>query len=506
MQDQPWLSNWENYYEILGVDDPKADEKEIKRAYEYKAWTISADRLVGAPEHVRRKAEEELKKVNRAYHDVLKDPKKRREYDAEREKRIAEGKDPKPPEDVPKPKPVVDPEVISFKDVKLGETRKSSFVIRNIGGHYTKIWFGDPDSWVKVVHYESVDPNQRDELPLRVYIEAKGNEWGKSYSEYIRVKLDEQETRVRVDLDTKPKPALSLPKVPTWAKMSALTIVGIIIVVLLATNFWPANTPATVPMPAPTSTPTTMPKPTSSYTPSGSGLSGITYGVGIHPYGICFDGANIWVANEGSNNVMKLKASDGSLVGTYAVGTNPDTICFDGINIWVANYGNNTVTKLRASDGSLVGTYAVGTSPNGICFDGAYIWTANNNSNDVTKLRASDGSLAGTYPVDHRPVGVYFDGANIWVTNWGSDNVMKLRASDGSLVGTYAVGIGPNGICFDGANIWVTNRSSNSVTEFKASDGSLVGTYAVGTNPDTICFDGINIWVANYGNNTVTKL
>lgn len=241
MQDQPWLSNWENYYEILGVDDPKADEKEIKRAYEYKAWTISDDRLVGAPEHVRRKAEEELKKVNRAYHDVLKDPKKRREYDAEREKRIAEGKDPKPPEGVPKP--VVDPEVISFKDVNLGETRKSSFVIRNIGGHYTKIWFSDPDSWVKVLHYESVDPNQRDELPLRVYIEAKGNEWGKSYSEYIRVKLDEQETRVRVDLDTKPKPACSLPKVPTWAKMSALTIVGVIIVVLLATNFWPSPTP-----------------------------------------------------------------------------------------------------------------------------------------------------------------------------------------------------------------------------------------------------------------------
>jgi DNA-binding beta-propeller fold protein YncE len=47
-----------------------------------------------------------------------------------------------------------------------------------------------------------------------------------------------------------------------------------------------------------------------------------------------------------SDNVMKLKASDGSLVGTYAVGDVPFGICFDGANIWVTNLLDNTVTKL----------------------------------------------------------------------------------------------------------------------------------------------------------------
>ena len=73
--------------------------------------------------------------------------------------------------------------------------------------------------------------------------------------------------------------------------------------------------------------------------------AGIAYAVGSHPYGICFDGTNIWVATYG-NNVTKLKASDGSLVGTYDVGWLHFDICFDGANIWVANYGNDTVTKL----------------------------------------------------------------------------------------------------------------------------------------------------------------
>jgi hypothetical protein len=87
--------------------------------------------------------------------------------------------------------------------------------------------------------------------------------------------------------------------------------------------------------------------------------TGNAFSVGTNPGGIAFDGANIWVANGNSNNVTKLKASDGSLVGTYSVGTNPRGIAFDGANIWVANWGTNNVTKLNASDGSPVDTYSV---------------------------------------------------------------------------------------------------------------------------------------------------
>ena len=79
---------------------------------------------------------------------------------------------------------------------------------------------------------------------------------------------------------------------------------------------------------------------------------GITYSTGNTPYGICFDGTNIWVANYDDNTVTKRRVSDGSLVGTYSVGVNPRYLCFDGVNIWVANSNASpgTVTKLKASD------------------------------------------------------------------------------------------------------------------------------------------------------------
>jgi hypothetical protein len=232
-----------------------------------------------------------------------------------------------------------------------------------------------------------------------------------------------------------------------------------------------------------------------------------SFAVGTSPIGVAFDGVNIWVANKNSNNVTKLRASDGALQGTFAVGTSPWGVAFDGANIWVANNSSNNVTKLRASDGALQGTFAAGTNPQGVAFDGANIWVANAGSANVTKLRASDGALQGTFAAGTNPQGVAFDGANIWVANAGSDNVTKLRASDGALQGTFAVGPGPQAVAFDGANIWVANYgSSSNVTKLRASDGALNAVFAVGTGPLAVAFDGVNIWVANFSSNNVTKL
>jgi hypothetical protein len=275
-----------------------------------------------------------------------------------------------------------------------------------------------------------------------------------------------------------------------------------------------------------------------------------TYGVGLSPEGVAFDGSNIWVANYGGNSVTKLLASTGAVVGTYAVGIGPVSVAFDGTNIWVANYGNhgngNTVTKLLASTGTVVGTYpanngpasvafdgtniwvanyvengvtkllastgaVVGTSgvsgsgPNSLAFDGTHMWVANSGSNNVVEFMSSSMSIIGGFPVGINPYGIAFDGANIWVTNLGGNSVTKLLASTGAVVGTYGVGSNPAGVAFDGTNIWVTNNN-DGVTKLLASTGAVVGTYGVGSLPSALAFDGTNIWVANEGDNTVTKI
>jgi uncharacterized protein (TIGR03437 family) len=221
---------------------------------------------------------------------------------------------------------------------------------------------------------------------------------------------------------------------------------------------------------------------------------------------LAFDGTNIWVANQSSNDVTKPLASTGATVGTYAAGTSPSGIAFDGVNIWVTNQGSNSMTKLLASTGATVGTYPVGAFPVGVAFDGANIWVANQGGNSVTKLLASTGAAVSTYPVGTFPFGVAFDGANIWVTDGLSNSVTKLLASTGATAGTYPVESSPQGVAFDGTNIWVANTGSNSVTKLLASSGAMVGTYPAGAFPVGLVFDGTSIWVANTASDTVTKI
>ena len=275
-----------------------------------------------------------------------------------------------------------------------------------------------------------------------------------------------------------------------------------------------------------------------------------TFGVGEGPTGVAFDGANIWVSNNGDSSVTVMQASNGQITetlalakgaspygaafdgsamwvanfngsvavcypgadncGGFSLGANPLGLAFDGTNMWVTNHGGNSVTKIQVHGPTvnILGTYPVGVQPYGIAFDGTYIWVANEGSNTVTRLLASSGSCLGTctFNVGVNPVGVAFDGANIWVANYGSNNVTKLSASTGAVVGTYNVGSQPYGLAFDGTNIWVTNSGSNTVTKLQASIGQPLGTFNVGTTPLGIAFDGANIWVANSGSNTVSKL
>src|SRR6202035_7782 len=104
-----------------------------------------------------------------------------------------------------------------------------------------------------------------------------------------------------------------------------------------------------------------------------------------NPYGIAFDGANIWTANHGEGTVSKVRASDGAPLGTFTVGGAPNFVVFDGANVWVT-VSPNTVSKLRASDGKNLGTFTVGSAPWWPAFDGENIWVPTQDG--VTKLRA----------------------------------------------------------------------------------------------------------------------
>jgi DNA-binding beta-propeller fold protein YncE len=150
---------------------------------------------------------------------------------------------------------------------------------------------------------------------------------------------------------------------------------------------------------------------------------------------------------------------------SFAVGSQPYGVAFDGANIWTANFGDGTVSKVRANDGTVLGTFRVGFSPIGVTFDGANIWVSDNATNNVFKLRASDGATLGTFTIGGAPYGIAFDGSHIWVG--GAPQVDELRPSDGATVAVFDIpGTNVTGIAFDGANVWLSGLTDGRIYKF----------------------------------------
>jgi hypothetical protein len=222
---------------------------------------------------------------------------------------------------------------------------------------------------------------------------------------------------------------------------------------------------------------------------------------------IAFDGANIWATDFYFSTVVKVRASDGVVLGRYPV-YEPLRIGSDGPSVWVATELGD-LYKLRSSDGSVEAVIDLGTSPLGqVLFDGTNIWVAGWGINtNLFKIQPSDGTILGTYTVGTSPFGLAFDGHNIWVTNTGDETVSKVRASDGRVLFTVPAGPDPWGIVYAGDSIWVSNLNNGMLTHLRLSDGAVLGDAPVGANPRPLTFDGYSIWVGNlYPNASVMRL
>jgi DNA-binding beta-propeller fold protein YncE len=202
--------------------------------------------------------------------------------------------------------------------------------------------------------------------------------------------------------------------------------------------------------------------------------------------GILFAAALFATIGFFASSVAAQEAAPSGTIETFPAGENPWGLAFDGENIWVTNaiISGGTVTKLRASDGALLGTFPVnGASAAGITFDGENIWVASTLSSTVTKLRASDGAYLGGLIIAQDPLGITFDGANVWVahrTTRDEGSVTKILSSDMHVLGVFPAGPKPRNLTFDGANIWVVNEFAESLTKIRASDGTLLGTFQHG--------------------------
>jgi hypothetical protein len=186
-----------------------------------------------------------------------------------------------------------------------------------------------------------------------------------------------------------------------------------------------------------------------------------------------FDGARIWTTNQGTGtgsvSIVTPAASIPWTVTTVTAGfIRPFGVVFDGSNVWVTDINANTLLKL-SSTGAVLQTVTVYTRPTNPVFDGANIWVpaqgATETPSGATVVRASTGAVLATLTGNgmNEPLEAAFDGERVIMTNLANlagSTVSLWKAADLSPIGVFSTGAGskPFGVCSDGAGFWITVR------------------------------------------------
>ena len=116
------------------------------------------------------------------------------------------------------------------------------------------------------------------------------------------------------------------------------------------------------------------------WTPTSADGLGLTT-VGSEPQLVESDGADLWVANNGSGTVSRVRASDGKLLETWTGATGPWRAGSKGTDIRDWEHKPRKALPNRPNPtggcGHDADQFSWGKFPEGISFDGARIWTAN---------------------------------------------------------------------------------------------------------------------------------
>jgi hypothetical protein len=242
----------------------------------------------------------------------------------------------------------------------------------------------------------------------------------------------------------------------------------------------------------------------------------LTYPVGNAPQGVASDGADLWIANNGSGTVSRIRASDGAPLGTWTGATGASSVLIAHGLVFVTGYSPAKLYYISPLDPpGAVGTWITlmsGAQPSAVTTNGTYILTANNSGYvsfiTLGAFHIEFVSHGGDFSA---PGGILYDGSNVWVADYGDNKLKRLDSVPGRVDVSVSVGAAPFFPVFDGTNIWSPNYIDNSVSVVRVKDSSgnpLASPFVLATltgnglnGPYQASFDGERILVTNSGSN-----
>jgi PQQ-dependent catabolism-associated beta-propeller protein len=193
---------------------------------------------------------------------------------------------------------------------------------------------------------------------------------------------------------------------------------------------------------------------------------------------------DVFVSNEGSNEVTVLDGATGRIEAHLATGPRPRGMALspDRRTFYVAASNANRIEAWDVRSRRLLRIYASGTDPErfAISPDGATAYIASEDHSAVTFLDLRSGRILREVQVGPEPEGVEVspDGKLVVATSETANLAHFIDTASGKLLDSVPVGTRPRFVLFlqGGRTIWVSSEQRGTISVFNAATGRITHT------------------------------
>jgi DNA-binding beta-propeller fold protein YncE len=229
------------------------------------------------------------------------------------------------------------------------------------------------------------------------------------------------------------------------------------------------------------------------------------------PSAIAVGFGSVWAVSKASDTLYRLDPLEGRrpLEIPLGHGADPSDVAVDSDWVWVANAGTQSVVRISPDTDTAVGNVPLGTEPRAIATGEGSVWVTNVRSASVSRIDPSVPERQGSsIPVGELPNDIAVGQGAVWVTSNLNGTVTRIDpATNRPDPDPIAVGNLPRGIAAGLGYIWVALGGDNSVVRIDPDARALAGPpVEVGNDPSDIALAPAAAWTSSEGDSTITRL
>jgi YVTN family beta-propeller protein len=218
---------------------------------------------------------------------------------------------------------------------------------------------------------------------------------------------------------------------------------------------------------------------------------------------------SIWAVSPASDALYRLDPAEGLEPKAIPVGDRPTDVALDENGLWVANEGSHDVMRIDPVAEQVDATEQVGegAAPRSIATGGGSVWVANIDGRNVVELDSRTGRRVGAaVPVGSRPNDLAYGEDAVWVIDIVDGTLTRISARGKESDEPIAVGSRPRGVKVGFGYIWVANGGDGTVSVVDPDALEVVADVEVGKDPADITVGEGSVWTADQGDSTVTRV